>query len=183
MRRSLGASSYPVRVRECREAVAAAPAILGRPVASLAEIKAAELETLAAAGPERYDPIWVARARHVVTEQARVLAAVAALQRADWPAFGAIMTASGRSSAGNYAISHPRVEELVAESNAMPGVLGARMMGGGEGGAVLALLRRDAIDALQARLAAGYAARYGLDAQAMAHPCAFAPGAARFQIA
>ena len=49
------------------------------------------------------------------------------------------MNASGASSAGDYEISHPQVEALVAVMKSVPGVLGARMMGGGEGGATLAL--------------------------------------------
>ena len=60
----------------------------------------------------------------------------------DWTRFGQLMTASGRSSATLYEISHPRVEELVAEALTVEGVLGARMMGGGEGGAALILLAR-----------------------------------------
>jgi galactokinase len=178
--RSLGASSYPIRVRECRAAAEAAPAVLGHPIGGLAQIRVDELPLLEAAG---FDPVWLARARHCATEQARVTESIDVLGRADWVRFGEIMTAAGRSSAGDYAISHPRVEELVAECNGVNGVLGARMMGGGEGGAILALLRRDAIPALRARLATGYAARYGLDPVAMVHPCAFAPGAARFEIA
>jgi galactokinase len=180
--RSLGASSYPVRVRECRAAAAAAPAVLGRDVASLADITPDELATLEQAPQETFDRVWTRRARHVVTEQARVLESVDVLQEGDWDRFGAIMTASGASSAGDYEISHPRVEDLVAECNAAPGVLGARMMGGGEGGAVLALLRKAALAPLRAALAGGYAARYGLEPERMVHPCAFAPGADRFTI-
>jgi galactokinase len=97
----------------------------------------------------------------------------------DWPGFGRLMTASGRSSATLYEISHPRVEELVAEALRVAGVLGARMMGGGEGGAVLMLLPRDRVPRLEATLRAGYYRNHGMaDRVGLIHPCAFAPGAA-----
>ena len=59
--------------------------------------------------------------------------------------FGALMTASGKSSAIDYEISHPRVEDLVAMSLELEGVLGARMMGGGEGGTALILANKASI--------------------------------------
>ena len=58
----------------------------------------------------------------------------------NWSQFGALMTAGGRSSARDYQISHPVVERLVRDVEPVPGVLGVRMMGGGEGGSVLALV-------------------------------------------
>jgi galactokinase len=88
------------------------------------------------------------------------------------------MTASGRSSALLYEISHPAVEELVAETLRVDGVLGARMMGGGEGGSALALLPRAAAPRLEAALAAGYYRRHSMsEADGLVHRCAFAPGA------
>jgi galactokinase len=62
------------------------------------------------------------------------------------------MTASGRSSAVDYEISHPHVEELVAQALEVEGVLGARMMGGGEGGTALILVRQSSIPTLSQRL-------------------------------
>ena len=96
----------------------------------------------------------------------------------DWPRFGRLMTDSGHSSATLYEISHPRVEELVAEALTVPDTLGARMMGGGEGGAVLALISREAKPRLEDTLRSGYYARHGMaDRDGLIHICAFAPGA------
>jgi galactokinase len=92
----------------------------------------------------------------------------------DWAMFGEIMNASGASSAGDYAISHPRVEALVAEMRSVPGVVGARMMGGGEGGSTLALLRMEALDDLRAAMVEFF------DDESMRSsvvPLSFAPGA------
>jgi galactokinase len=151
--RSLAHSSYGRRVAESAAAAAAATRILGREVAALAEITPAELPRLERGG---LDGTAMKRVRHIVTEVDRVKRGVAAVQAADWPTFGVLMRDSGHSSAIDYEISHPRVEEIVAESLTVDGVLGARMMGGGEGGAALVLVRRDAIGALRERLDSGY---------------------------
>jgi galactokinase len=68
---------------------------------------------------------------------------------------------------------------LVAEALTVEGALGARMMGGGEGGAALVLISRDAVPQLEEMLRSGYYARYGMaDGDGLIHICAFAPGAA-----
>jgi galactokinase len=77
------------------------------------------------------------RARHVVTENARVLAGLGA----DAAAFGQLMNASHTSLQCDYQVSHPRVDELVALLQAHPEVFGARMTGAGFGGAVVALVQ------------------------------------------
>jgi galactokinase len=175
--RSLGASSYPRRVEESRAALEHARRVLGVDLPHLAALSPAQLGRLSD-GPDALPPPLLERARHVVTETLRVEEGLTALRAGDWAAFGALMTASGRSSATDYAISHPRVEELVAEASGVGGVLGARMMGGGEGGAVLVLLPRGRVLALETVLRGGYFNRYGMaDRPGLVHPCAFAPGA------
>jgi galactokinase len=77
------------------------------------------------------------RVRHVVTENARVLAAVDALRHADLAALGPLLDASHDSQRDDFEVSTPEVERLVALARAEPGVLGARLTGGGFGGAVL----------------------------------------------
>ena len=77
------------------------------------------------------------RARHVVSENARVLEALSA----DAAHFGRLMNASHASLRDDYQVSHPRVDELVALLQLQPGVYGARMTGAGFGGALVALTR------------------------------------------
>jgi galactokinase len=177
--RSLGASAYPTRVQESSRARELAAAAMGVDVPHLAAITPRQLDELTA-GP---NPVLAgelaARLRHVVSETRRVATGVAALRAGDWATFGRLMTASGRSSAGDYDVSHPRVEELVAETLAVEGVLGARMMGGGGGGTALALLERDRLGALEAVLRAGYYHRHGMaERRDLIQPCAFTAGAA-----
>ncbi|MDO8838134.1 MAG: galactokinase [Parvibaculum sp.] len=79
------------------------------------------------------------RARHVVTENARVLAAVAALEAADLHSFGALMNESHASLAGDFDVSTPALDRLV-ESARRAGAIGARLTGAGFGGCIVALV-------------------------------------------
>jgi len=174
--RSLSTSSYPTRVSESREALALALAALGGDIPNLASLTIVQLARLDELGalPHPLDM----RVRHVVEETARMRAGQNAMEEGDWRRFGELMTASGRSSATLYEISHPDVEELVAEALQADGVLGARMMGGGEGGTALILLRRPAVPLLESTLRSGFYRRHGLaQRQELLHVCAFAPGA------
>ena len=119
---SIAYSGYNERRRECREACAA----LG--IESLRE--AVDIERL----PE---PLK-ARARHVITENARVDAMVDALRAGDLEAAGRLLDAGHASLRDDYAASVPEVERTVERLKAA-GAAGARMVGGGFGGAVLAL--------------------------------------------
>ncbi len=83
------------------------------------------------------------RVRHVVSENERVLAAVGALERGDVEDLGRLLDASHASLRDCYEVSTPAVEDAV-ERCRRAGALGARIMGGGFGGSVLALLPGDA---------------------------------------
>ncbi len=87
------------------------------------------------------DPILRKRARHVVTENDRVMAMVEALGADDPETAGAILTAGHASLADDYEVSTPIVDRMVAALAATDGVYGARMTGGGFGGSLVALCR------------------------------------------
>jgi galactokinase len=153
--RSLASSSYPERVKESQEALRLLQQRLTDPPATLAGIMDDQWAQIEAHHDAWLPETLFKRARHVYTECRRVRDGIAAIARRDWPAFGRLMTASGRSSAQDYEISHPRVEEIVAAALTLDGVLGARMMGGGEGGPALILLERAKFDAIRAGLLGG----------------------------
>jgi galactokinase len=125
-----------------RESFAAAAA-LG--VAYLREVGVDRLPEIA-----RLPAIEAGRARHIVTENQRVLDAVAALRAGDLEAVGRLFALSHASMRDDYAITTPEIDALVALGQADPGIFGARMTGGGFGGAVVMLARagagRDAAD-------------------------------------
>ena len=83
------------------------------------------------------------RARHIVTENARVLAAVEAPRRGDLDRAGTLFDASHASMRDDYEISVPEVDRLVGLLRAETGVYGARLTGGGFGGCVVALADRE----------------------------------------
>lgn len=122
-------SPYATRRAECERAAQ----VLGRPLG---------LCTLGDLSGLR-DPVLRRRARHVVTECARVREAEEALDREDLGALGEIMSDGHRSLANDYRVSVPAVDQLVEDLLAQPGVLGARMTGGGFGGCVIALCAGD----------------------------------------
>ena len=87
------------------------------------------------------------RARHVVTENARVLEAVEALRRGDANALGQLFLESHASMRDDFEVSLPDIDRLVEITASDPRTYGARLTGGGFGGAIVALCRRgDALD-------------------------------------
>jgi galactokinase len=130
-RRTVRTSDYAARVAECR-AAAEVVGVLGK-------CREEDLGALR-------DPVLRSRARHVVTECARVRATVEALARDDLVGAGARLSESHRSLAEDFAVSTPVLDALVAEVASRPGVLGARMTGAGFGGCVVALTRPGALD-------------------------------------
>jgi galactokinase len=176
--RSLRTSSYGRRVEETEDARK-----------RLAQAYDLYLPNLAALEPHWKDveptidrhlpPVLARRVRHVVTETVRVRDAEDAARKGDWAAFGNLMNASGESSATDYEISHPIVEELVTLLRSQDGVVGARMMGGGEGGPALVLLQKDAVEPVRATLEASFYADHPVKGAEPFQVCSFGPGAHR----
>lgn len=103
------------------------------------------------------DEVLKARTRHVLTETARVRAAVSSLNRSAWPQLGAIFTASHESLRDDFQVSCPELDVAV-EAAIEAGALGARMTGGGFGGSAIALVPLDLVAAVRERVEARYAA-------------------------
>jgi galactokinase len=150
---------YAERREECERAAA----LLG--VATLRDVGPDDL----ARAPTLPDPLF-RRARHVVTENARVSEAVAALRRGDVAALGALFLASHASMRDDFAVSLPELDALVEIAAADPAVYGARLTGGGFGGAVVAAARADAGPDTAARIAQAYRARTGARGRALVPP-------------
>lgn len=174
---ALGQSAYPRRVEESEQARQLICANSSIGVDYLGQIVPQEWNELHVESPSWLPAVLQRRVQHVVSEVARVQEGVQAIRANDWNRFGSLMTVSGRSSAVDYEISHPVVEELVSALVGHSGVLGARMMGGGEGGPALALLRRDAVDDVRASLGNGFFAKHDLDPEDAFEVCAFGTGA------
>jgi galactokinase len=93
------------------------------------------------------DAVDARRARHVLTENQRVIDCVAALRASDYPHAGRLFTASHASMRDDFEITTERID-LIADTAVRAGALGARMTGGGFGGCVIALVPLDRADAV-----------------------------------
>ena len=115
------------------------------------------------------------RAAHIIGENERVFQAVDHLKRHDVVALGKLMRESHRSSIENFENSTPELDALVEISCAQEGVYGARLTGGGFGGAIVALVSLSAIDDIAKSVEAEYFERTGHDGKA--YKCLIGDGA------
>jgi len=160
-RRTLADSKYNERRAECEGALKALQQAL--PVKDLAsvDLRAFEANKHLIRRQNERD-----RAEHVVYECARTIEACKKLRAGDLVSFGRLMYASHDSLRDLFAVSCPELDTLVREAGACPGVLGARMTGAGFGGCAVAIVQKDAVAAVKARVGAAYE-------RAIGYPCAF----------
>jgi galactokinase len=128
---------YAARRASCERAAAN----LG--VASLRDVQHLGLSVL----PQVEDSTDARRARHIFTENQRVLDFVAALDLSDYVAAGRLLSASHASMRDDFEITTPQID-LIADTAVSSGALGARMTGGGFGGCVIALVETGQVDAV-----------------------------------
>lgn len=102
------------------------------------------------------------RCRHVITENARVIDAAAALSCNDLIEFGRLMYESHRSLREDYEVSSPELDTMVRLAREAEGVYGARMTGGGFGGCTINLVRADKVDDFKRLITAGYEQATGI---------------------
>jgi len=153
---SLVSGEYNRRRAECTAAAEA----LG--VFSLREVSLAQVEGFT--GP--FAPVFRQRALHIAGENQRVLQALEALAAGDAPRLGALMEASHESSRVNFENSTPELDLLVQLAKGIPGVLGARLTGGGFGGSTVTLVQSASGGAVAEELPRRYTAETGIKATA-----------------
>ena len=113
-------------------------------------------------------PLLARRARHVVTENVRVAAFRAALGRDDRDELARLLDQSHRSLRDDYQVSLPEIDLLVDLCDVTPGVLGARLTGGGFGGSVVVLALTEAAPEAALQIVGAYRARTGRQGTALA---------------
>lgn len=151
VRHALVAGEYNERRRCCEEAARA----LG--VQSLRFVSPADLE----AGRRKLTDLQYRRAAHVVGENDRVQRGAQALRANDLELFGRLLFESHESSQRNFENSCPELDLLVQLAKSDPACIGARLTGGGFGGATLNLVKRGRSDAFRQRIASGYEKEFG----------------------
>lgn len=159
VRRRLAAGGYARRREECEAALARARALGLAPAdaATWRDVPAERLPALV----ERLDPVSARRARHQLTENARVEAACAALAAGDAARAGACLREGHSSLRDDFEVSVPELDALCALADATPGCFGSRLTGAGFGGCTIHLVEPARADAVARALADGFAARFG----------------------
>jgi galactokinase len=154
--RELADSAYNARRAQCEQAASA----LG--VAALRDADPEMLER----HRQRLDEVVYRRARHVVTENARVLAAAAALEEGRVAELGPLFAAAHRSMAEDYEASLPELDLLVSLAAETGGVRAARLTGAGFGGCTVNLVEVDRAEAAAAEILDRYQAATGRQGRA-----------------
>ena len=119
-------------------------------------------EAMLEANRDRLPEVVARRCEHVVKENARVLATVAALEAGDLAAVGRLFAASHASLRDLYEVSSPALDAMVAIAESVPGVVASRMTGAGFGGCTVNLVRDGSAEELSARVMSEYPGRTGL---------------------
>lgn len=157
VRHKLASSEYNTRRAECEQGVELLRPFLPG-IQALRDVNVKEFQRYENHLPE----IIRRRCRHVVTENARTLAAANALWSERTDEFGRLMIESHRSLRDDYEVSCAELNLLVETALEVEGVYGARMTGGGFGGCTVSLMRTDAVADFSATISARYQRGTGL---------------------
>lgn len=156
--RGLADSAYNERVAECKEAADHLETVLDRrDPASLREFSSRELGECCGAMPD----LLYRRARHVITENERTLAARDAMQEGDAETLGALMNASHASLRDDYEVTGPALDAMTDIARTLPGCYGSRMTGAGFGGCAVSLAAKDKAQAFAEDLMKAYKQQTG----------------------
>ena len=156
---TLADSAYNDRVRECHDAVKKLQAKL-------------DIKTLGELDNDTFDEYAylinneteIKRARHAVSENQRTLRATKAMQDGDLEKLGRLIDASHVSLHYDYEVTGQELDTLAEASWAQPGVLGARMIGGGFGGSAIAIVKKDQAEEFKKNVGKIYRDKIGYDA-------------------
>ncbi|MDP3002173.1 MAG: galactokinase [Bacteroidales bacterium] len=156
-RRGLTDSKYNERRGECDKAVELLQAY--KPIRNLSELNTGEIHLL-----EKYikDPVVRKRAKHVISENGRVVEAVKVLKGNNIIRFGELMNLSHDSLKDDYEVTGIELDTLVYEGRKLPGVIGTRMTGAGFGGCTVSIVRKADSAKFMSELAAVYQKKTGL---------------------
>jgi galactokinase len=160
VKHDLGESAYATRVRECAQAVAALNKAYPA-VGSLRDATSEIVELMQDSMPEHV----FRRARHVTTEDERVLAFTRKAEEGDLLAMGRLFLASHRSLQRDYQVSCEELDFLVDTAADFTGVCGARMTGGGFGGCTVNLVTPDRVEVFESHITEAYRRKYQIEPQ------------------
>lgn len=105
------------------------------------------------------------RAKHAVYENQRAIKAVEALKNNNIELFGQLMNASHKSLRDDYEVSCEEIDILVELAQAMPGVIGSRITGGGFGGCTVSIVKNEAVEHFVEEIGKAYVEKVGHEAE------------------
>ena len=170
-KRQLADSKYNERRSECEKALAQLKeAALPLPAGAFSNTR--DLPNLCALTPEQFsatsscikDQTILRRARHVVTENERVIKAVAALKAGNLKELGELLRQSHASLRDDYEVTGIELDALADAANEQEGCIGARMTGAGFGGCAIAIVHKDKIDSFIQNVQSIYTKKIGHEA-------------------
>jgi galactokinase len=156
-RRGLTDSKYNERRSECDKAVELLQVY--KPIRNLSELSTEEIKVL-----EKYisDPVVRKRAKHVISENGRVLEAVKVLKENNIARFGELMNLSHDSLKDDYEVTGNELDALVYEGRKLKGVTGTRMTGAGFGGCTVSIVKKENTEEFISKLSEAYTKKTGL---------------------
>lgn len=157
VKHALASGGYNERRAQCEEGVRKLSKVLPG-ITALRDVSSIQLEQHRGA----LQPTIYRRCKHIVSENERVLASAAALERSDLRAFGSLMNDSHRSLRDDFEVSCTELDLMVELARGVEGVYGSRMTGGGFGGCTVNLVARDQVDRFKRVVAPGYERATGL---------------------
>jgi galactokinase len=159
VKRTLASGGYRERVTECASAMAAArdAGIASEGASELRDLGPGDLPALEKLLP----PLLFRRARHVITENARVDAVCERLAAGNLAGVGELLVEGMRSLRDDYDVSTPELDVLCELGDAHPGCYGSRLTGAGFGGCTVHLVEPEAAEEVAGGIATGFEARFG----------------------
>ncbi len=154
---SLTDGAYEKRVASCRKAVS----VISQTNSEIRTLRDVDADTLTA-HRDKLDRTTFNRAQHVISEMARVNSAVEALRAGNWHRVGALLWQTQDSLRDEYEVSCEEIDQLIDILRKESSVLGARMVGGGFGGIVLAVVQTEHIAKIQELVATAFYAALGI---------------------
>lgn len=149
--------AYNERRESCEAAAKFFADKLDHPVTALRDVTMQEWDQLSG----EMEPIHAKRSAHVIGENERVMKGIEALNAGYFEEFGKLMYQSHESSQNNFENSCEELDLIVKTSRDVPGVLGARLSGGGFGGSVISLVGCRDVETVGQAIASVYEKEYG----------------------
>ncbi|HEY1768530.1 MAG TPA: galactokinase [Terracidiphilus sp.] len=174
VKHSVAGGDYSTRRAEVEDAAR----VLARHRPEIRFLRDATLEDLEQWGHEMA-PKSRMRARHIISENLRTVAAATALMRGDMAELGRLMAEAHRSYSQDFEASCVEADAMVDLAQDLPGLIGARLTGGGFGGCTINLVEQQQADAFAAALGKHYAAQIGIVPEI--HICHASDGAHRLE--